>query len=67
LIVYPDCDRKNNPYFIAVFGTSFAWDRPNRPESITTDTSNHGQQSGGAVVEISGRKPLALRLSGNNR
>jgi hypothetical protein len=55
LIVYRDCDRMHNPYFITVFGTSFAWDRHNRPEVFTSETSNHGRQSGGVVVEISER------------
>jgi hypothetical protein len=42
----------NNPYFITVSGASLAWDRQNWPEVFTTETSNHGRQSGGVVVEI---------------
>jgi hypothetical protein len=55
LIVYPNGDRINNPYFITVFGTSFAWDRHNKPEVFTTEASNHGRRPGGVVVEISER------------
>jgi hypothetical protein len=43
----------DSPYFITVFGTSFAWDRQNWPEDFTTETSNHGRRSGGVVVEMS--------------
>jgi len=60
LIVYPDGDRMNNPYFISMSGASISWDRHNRPESITTETSNHGRQPGGVVVEISGRKLMSF-------
>jgi hypothetical protein len=47
----------NNPYFITVFEVSLACDRHNRPESITTEASNHGRRAGGVVVEISERNP----------
>ena len=40
-----------------------AWDRPNGPESITTETSIHGRQSGGVVVEMGGRNLLAVKVS----
>jgi hypothetical protein len=49
-----------SPYFIIVSRTSFAWDRPNRPEVFTTETSNHARRSGGVVVEISERKLMSF-------
>jgi hypothetical protein len=52
LIVYPNGDRINNPYFITVFGVSLACDRHNKPEVFTTETGNHARQCGGGVVEI---------------
>jgi hypothetical protein len=41
-------------------GVSFACDRHNRPEDFTTETSNHGRQFGGVVVEICERKLMSI-------